>query len=414
VANNPANPVIGVRSFGADPDLVARLGVAALDGYAAAGVAATLKHFPGHGDTATDSHLALPVIPHDMERLRAVELVPFRRGVAAGAPVVMTAHIALPVLTGSATLPATLAPAVLHGLLREHLGFDGVVMTDCLEMKAISATVGVAAGAVLALKAGADLVLISHRHDRQVAGIAAVRAAVADGALAPGRVRESAERVLRLKARLCSWADWDAWDARADAWDATDAANLARAAEHRALAEAAYARAITLIRDDARALPLRPDPAGHVLIVARAGGPVNQAAGARPGAAGTQALAAALRGRQIAVEVAVLPAQPTAAELDALARQARAADAIILLSENAYRHPEQARALLPALMGAGHRVIGVAVGDPYDAAALPEIATWLATYEDTAPALEAAAAVLLGERAAPGTLPVALGAATPW
>ncbi|HEY7832622.1 MAG TPA: glycoside hydrolase family 3 protein, partial [Ktedonobacterales bacterium] len=295
VANNPANPVIGVRSFGADPDLVARLGVAALDGYAAAGVAATLKHFPGHGDTATDSHLALPVIPHDMERLRAVELVPFRRGVAAGAPVVMTAHIALPVLTGSATLPATLAPAVLHGLLREHLGFDGVVMTDCLEMKAISATVGVAAGAVLALKAGADLVLISHRHDRQVAGIAAVRAAVADGALAPGRVRESAERVLRLKARLCSWADWDAWDARADARDATDAASVARAAEHRALAEAAYARTITLIRDDARALPLVPDPAGRVLIVARAGGPVNQAAGARPGAAGTQALAAALR-----------------------------------------------------------------------------------------------------------------------
>jgi beta-N-acetylhexosaminidase len=256
-------------------------------------------------------------------------------------------------------------------------------------------------------------VLISHRHDRQVAGIAAVRAAVADGALAPGRVRESAEHVLRLKARLCSWADWDAWDARADAWDATDAANLARAAEHRALAEAAYARAITLIRDDARALPLRPDPAGHVLIVARAGGPVNQAAGARPGAAGTQALAAALRRRQIAVEVAVLPAQPTAAELDALARQARAADAIILLSENAYRHPEQARALLPALMGAGHRVIGVAVGDPYDAAAPPEIGTWLATYEDTAPALEAAAAVLLGERVAPGTLPVALGGATP-
>src|SRR5712692_4703955 len=131
INNNPANPVIGVRSFGEDPHLVARLGAAMVKGFHAAGILSCLKHFPGHGDTAVDSHLALPTIPHTFERLEAVELVPFRSGVEAGADSVMIAHISFPALTHQEALPATVSPALVRGLLREKLGFDGVIISDC-------------------------------------------------------------------------------------------------------------------------------------------------------------------------------------------------------------------------------------------------------------------------------------------
>src|SRR5438876_796333 len=124
VNNNPANPVIGVRSFGEDPQQVARLGAAMVKGYRAAGILSCLKHFPGHGDTAVDSHLALPMIPYTFERLEVLELVPFRSGIEAGADSVMIAHISFPALTQHDTLPATLSPAIVQGLLREQLDFN--------------------------------------------------------------------------------------------------------------------------------------------------------------------------------------------------------------------------------------------------------------------------------------------------
>lgn len=403
VASNPANPVIGVRAFGGDPALVARLGAAAVHGARKAGVVAVLKHFPGHGDTTTDSHLALPVVPHDLARLEAMELAPFRRGIAAGAPVVMLAHLALPALTGSVTLPATLAPEVIQGLLRERLGFDGVVMTDCLEMRAIGDTVGTAVGAVRALGAGADLVLVSHRQDHQRASLAAVRAALEQGALTRERVRVAAARVLRLKLRVCAWEDWGTWEASPEPERLRPLASAA----HRRLAEVAYARATTVVRDEARLLPLRLDTTRRVLVVTLAGGPVNQAAGEHRAVAAARALADALARRALQVDLISLPTRPNAAARTELERAARTADAIVLLTANASRHVLP-QALLAALVAAGRPLAGVAIGDPYDAAALPQVGAWLATYEDTVPALEAAAAVLLGERPARGRLPVAL------
>jgi len=160
VNNNPANPVIGVRSFGEDARLVARLGAAIVRGYHAAGIISCLKHFPGHGDTATDSHLALPAIPHSLERLRALELVPFGRGIEAGADSVMIAHITFPALEKQSGLAATLSPAIIQGLLRDQLGFDGLVLSDCLEMLAIADTYGTEHAAVMALQAGIDLAAI--------------------------------------------------------------------------------------------------------------------------------------------------------------------------------------------------------------------------------------------------------------
>jgi len=194
---NPDNPVIGVRSFGSDPDLVARHARAFVTGLQGAGVAGCAKHFPGHGDTAVDSHLGLPVVDADLETLRQRDLPPFAAAVDAGVRCVMTAHLRCPALDDR---PATISPTVLR-LLREGLGFDGVIVTDALVMNAISQTVGMAAGAVLALTAGADLICISNpdddEHDYQLVH-AAVAAALRDGTLATHRVEEAAARVQQL------------------------------------------------------------------------------------------------------------------------------------------------------------------------------------------------------------------------
>ena len=154
VNNNPANPVIGTRSYGEDPAAVARFGVAALTGLRAGGVAATGKHFPGHGDTGTDSHLDLPQIAGDLDRLRRVELPPFRAAIAAGIPAIMSSHIVFPALDPGG-LPGTISRQILGGLLRDELGFDGVIVSDAMNMRAIADRWGIVDGAVRFIAAGA-------------------------------------------------------------------------------------------------------------------------------------------------------------------------------------------------------------------------------------------------------------------
>src|SRR6266705_4173449 len=200
VNNNPANPIIGVRSFGEDPLLVARLGAAMVKGYQAAGILSCLKHFPGHGDTAVDSHLSLAVIPYALQRLEALELVPFKSGMKAGAESVMIAHVAFPTLAEQNTLPATLSPSIVEGLLREQLDFKGVILSDCMEMQAISDTFDSERAAVMALRAGIDLVLVSHEYTHQRASLEAIQAAIQSHELNAEVVRQAADHVLRLKA----------------------------------------------------------------------------------------------------------------------------------------------------------------------------------------------------------------------
>jgi beta-N-acetylhexosaminidase len=199
VHTNPDNPVIGIRSFGADPELVAEHVTAYLAGMRAAGVAGCAKHFPGHGDTNVDSHLALPTVTGDIEP----HLVPFRAAIAAGVPAILTAHIVYPALDGA---PATLSRPVLTGLLRERLGFDGVVITDSMTMKAIADGVGMAEGAVQALAAGADLICMNSTYEEQRAVRDHLVRAVADGRLSAIRVAEAAGRVRALTALAARWA----------------------------------------------------------------------------------------------------------------------------------------------------------------------------------------------------------------
>ncbi|WP_341720266.1 glycoside hydrolase family 3 N-terminal domain-containing protein [Micromonospora sp. FIMYZ51] len=201
VNSNPDNPVIGVRSFGADPALVARHTTAWVRGLQAAGVAACAKHFPGHGDTRVDSHHDLPRITADRQRLHAVELGPFRAAVAAGVQAVMTGHLLVPALDPG--LPATLSERILGGLLREEMGFNGVVVTDAVEMRAVAGRYGLAGAAVRALAAGADAICVGGEHaDEQTARHLrdAIVAAVIAGQLPEERLAEAAKRVGQLAA----------------------------------------------------------------------------------------------------------------------------------------------------------------------------------------------------------------------
>lgn len=200
VNSNPDNPVIGDRAFGTTPDVVCELGLATAAGLQDNNVVACGKHFPGHGDTNVDSHKELPVVDASRERLEAVEFPPFRRAVTQGIASMMTAHVLYRTLDPE--LPATLSPTIINGLLRQELRYDGVVLTDDLEMHAIIDHYGIEDAAVRAVLAGCDVLLICKDRDREIAAFEAVEQAVASGTISMERLSLSASRITRLKGRF--------------------------------------------------------------------------------------------------------------------------------------------------------------------------------------------------------------------
>jgi beta-N-acetylhexosaminidase len=386
VNNNAANPVIGVRSFGEDPRLVARLGSAMVKGYQDAGVVSCLKHFPGHGDSAVDSHLAMPLIPHSLERLEAVELVPFRAGIEAGAGSVMIAHVAFPALTHDEALPATLSSAIIQKLLREKLGYEGVIVSDCLEMQAISDTFGTEPAAVLALQAGIDLVLVSHTFSRQRGGFEAIREATLTGELSAQVAQRAAERIVNLKARYLSW---------------DEAAVDIDYAAHARLQEQAYELSTTLVRNDDALLPLRPQVGESIVVVSPAR---NTTTMVEDRFYSDEMLLDILR--HYASDVSLLRVT-SENDYRELLEEERKNDIFMVATVNAHLDEEQA-SVVRLLIASGRRVIGIAVRNPYDLQAFPQLRTFLATYEYTRPALVAAVRVIFGEREARGHLPVSV------
>ena len=386
VNNNAANPVIGVRSFGEDPRLVARLGSAMVKGYSDAGVIACLKHFPGHGDTAVDSHLSLPLIPHALERLEAVELAPFRSGIEAGAESVMIAHVAFPALTRDEALPATLSSAIIQGLLREKLGYRGVILSDCLEMQAISDTFGTESASVMALQAGIDLMLVSHTFTRQQGSFTAIREAALTGELSAQVVQRAAERVLHLKARYLAWDNVPP--------DIDYAA-------HAQLQDRAYELSTTLVRNEDALLPLRLKAEERIVIVSP---PRNTMTMVEDRFYSDEMLLGIMQ--QYSDNANILP---VASEDDywKLLDEERKNDIFIVATVNAHLDEKQAD-VMRLLIASKRRVIGIAVRNPYDLQAFPQLPTYLATYEYTRPALAAAARVIFGEREARGRLPVSI------
>ena len=240
VNNNPENPVISVRSFGETPEMVSEFGIQMMKGLQDSKVATALKHFPGHGDTNTDSHYALPVITHDMNRLEEIELAPFKHAIAEGADSIMTAHIVFPGLEPEEGRPATLSKNIITGLLREKLGFDGVIVTDALEMDAIAETIGIPNGAVEALNAGVDNVLIGHLPEEQLKALERVEEAVASGEILTERIKESYDRVIKLKEKYLSWDDLTL--------DAPEVPETFNSKEKQQLAKRAYEESVTVLK----------------------------------------------------------------------------------------------------------------------------------------------------------------------
>ncbi|MFC4779384.1 glycoside hydrolase family 3 protein [Paenibacillus sp. GCM10023252] len=393
VNNNPNNPVINVRSYSDRPDLVSRLGTAAVLGYQSAGIAATVKHFPGHGDTDVDSHRDLPVVAHSRERLDAVELVPFRAAISAGADVIMTAHVCLPVLDPSG-VPSTLSEPVITGLLREELGYDGVVVTDCLEMNAIDTFYGPEQGAVMALKAGADMVLVSHTLEKQRAAIEAVIAAVESGELPLSRVEEAAGRVLRLKERRTLTYELQPWE---------EVAGQLAAPEHRAVAQRWSEASVTLVKDEMGLLPLSKDAKTLVLwpdIV-----PVSEADEMLAGD-GTLGASLVKQGFTRLTERIMSSTEPLAS-LEAF-------DQIIVATYDAVKHPLERRIAEEVIRLAGERCVMVSVRNPLDLTVYPNAAVYLAVYECRSLALASAAKALAGELQPLGRLPLELSPAYPY
>ncbi|TDC67570.1 beta-hexosaminidase [Actinomadura sp. GC306] len=348
---NPRNPVIGPRSFGADPALVAKMVAGAVGGYQSAGVAATAKHFPGHGDTATDSHTGLPVIQHTRAQWERLDAPPFRAAVDAGVDMIMTAHIVMPKLDRSGD-PATLSRTVLTGLLREELGYQGVITTDSLLMAGVREKYGDAQVPVRAINAGADQLLMPPSLPR---AYRAVLAAVRSGKISERRLDESVTRILRLKQRRGLFQGTAADPAKAAAAIGTPA--------HRATARQVAERSVTLVRNRNGVLPLR----GRKVAVT---GPQSEALGA------------ALRRHGIAV---VAPG---------------AADVTVLTTENA----GQATAARIRALGA-KPVVAAALGRPYDLDAAGGAAAALATYSAKTVSVNALAKVLSGAANPAGRLP---------
>jgi beta-glucosidase-like glycosyl hydrolase len=197
VNSNPDNPIIGDRSFSPDPDIVSELGIQTMKGMRSQGIISTIKHFPGHGDTSVDSHLALPVVNKSLQELESLELIPFKRAINNGANLIMVAHILLPEIDD--TYPSSLSKGVITDLLRNKLNYQGAVITDDLTMKAITNHYGIGQAAVQSVKAGSDLILIAHDDQKAVTAIEALKLAVKNGEISEERIDESVRRIIHLK-----------------------------------------------------------------------------------------------------------------------------------------------------------------------------------------------------------------------
>ena len=390
VNNNPENPVIGIRSFGDEPAVVSRHVGAAVRGLHRGGVGATCKHFPGHGDTRVDSHRDLPVAPHGVERLRALELPPFEAGILAGTDAIMTAHFALPNVDPSG-VPATLSRPVLTGLLREELAFDGLICTDCMEMDAIAKRYAVGEAAVQAVSAGADLILYSSSLDMAREAVNALRHALADGTLDAAAVERSLERVGRLRRALAGPRSRDLSVICSDA--------------HRRVASSAFAKATTVVRDTRPVLPLEAKKGKRIFLVQFDG--ANGVAGHGSAAATKTTFGDALARSPARVQEQIRSLDPAGHEYKQLLMAASSADAIVAVTRRAFMHRLQAQAVADLALAEKPLVI-VAACEPYDATLAPAQAAVIATFGDQEGALSAAAGAILGTLVPKGKLPVSL------
>ncbi|HYN07762.1 MAG TPA: glycoside hydrolase family 3 protein [Vicinamibacterales bacterium] len=403
VNNNPRNPVINTRAFGEKPDAVGRLASAYVRGMHAGGMLATLKHFPGHGDTDVDSHLGLPIINHPRDRLNDVELAPFRSGIAAGADAVMTAHIQLPALDPAEFSPATLSMPIVTGLLRGELKFEGLIYTDSMGMDAVAHRLSPGDAAVRAIKAGNDVVL--HSPD-DAAAVAAIRSAVEKGDIPQAQLDASVRRVLVAKARL------GLHKTRVVPLD--DLPKIVGGRAHAAVAQELSKRSITLVKDERNQVPLRVPREASVLYLSI----LDYQSGWRI-AAPSRTFLAELRQRWPGTTAIELSDRSTTSELELVRASAGRYDAIVasvfVRASSGSGRMDLAPALVRLLSDLARTTtntpkpfVTVFFGNPYVPLGLPSLPAVLLTYDFYDLAEASAVRALTGDAPISGRLPIAL------
>ncbi len=390
VNTNPDNPNVGVRAFGDDPQLVSDLAKAMIAGLLSAGVATTAKHFPGNGDSASDPHYDLPLLAHDARRLEAVEFLPFQAAVQAGTKLMMTAHVGLPALTGRNDLPATLSRDIMVGLLRERMGFEGLLITDALDMKAITQGAGQIVDVIAAIRAGVDLLLLTGDPQIQERIFAGLMLAHSRGLLHDDDLLASNERLLSLRHWLSALSQPEL--------------DVLACAEHRQLANSVARRSLTLVRDRAALLPLDLGPDARIAaIMPRPADltPADTSSFLEPG------LASALRVYHPNVDEIVIHQRPSPAEIAAIRDKISQYDLIVIGTTSAHLQPEQAT-LVEQLLAKDVPMITVALRTPYDLTVYPAARTHICTYSIQPVSMNALAAGLFGAIPFSGTLPITL------
>ncbi|KAJ8068423.1 hypothetical protein OCU04_003981 [Sclerotinia nivalis] len=413
INSEPKNPVIGVRSFSDDPETVGTFVSAQVEGLQQNGILSCVKHFPGHGDTAVDSHHGLPVITKSKEELEACELVPFWRAVKAGVDAIMTAHISLPQLNSNSNvatnqLPASLSPDAIR-ILRQEMNYDGLIVSDCLEMDGVRATYGTEKGAVMALKAGTDCVMVCHTMNAQVGAIEAVIAAVKSGEISREVIESSVNRVIRLKTKYASTSV-----STADSNSNVQMLNE----ESSKVASEVYAKSTTVVRTEPGYISIPRNSMKVLLLFASeahlGGGAVDSG---EDRAARSPLLTSYIETLKPYCE-SIINIQfneeyllgPGHKDIIHFAE----ADMIILATRNATLSPYQkamgrflGKSLIP-----NKKFITIATCDPYDFLEDRDvIKNYIAIYEPTVSAFRAAVEVIFGVRPARGLLPVSLPSA---
>jgi beta-N-acetylhexosaminidase len=395
VNNNPDNPIINIRSYGEDPKDVSEFVTAFIEGaHSVAGsrVLVTAKHFPGHGDTATDTHMNLATITGDRPRLEQIEWAPFRAAITAGVDSIMSAHIAVPALDAP-NLPATLSPKILNGVLREELGFKGIVVTDALEMGGIAQGFTVGDASVRAIEAGADVLLMPPDPE---AAINAVVAAVNSGRIAHKRIDESAMRILAAKARLGLGVK--------KLVEIDDIHDVINGPESNAAAQQIADRSVTLVRNNGDFVPLK-EPATTAFFVLSE---------SRSGVQG-QAFLQEIRKRSSSSMVIQLDASMSGGEIQAALDRTQSAQRYVVAafaSVAAYKGNVALGGSFPALienlLATKKPVMLMALGNPYLLRTFAGVSAYLTTYSSVPVAEVAAVKALFGEIAIGGKLPVTI------
>ncbi|MGG3467946.1 glycoside hydrolase family 3 N-terminal domain-containing protein [Neobacillus pocheonensis] len=396
---NPDNPVIGVRSFGENPELVAQLGKAYLKGLHEAGIAATAKHFPGHGDTAVDSHLGLPSVPHDIDRLKKVELYPFQQAMDAGIDAIMSAHVTFPKIDDTKAIskkdgteiavPGTLSHKILTGLMREDMGYKGVIVTDAMNMGAIADHFGPVDAAIRAVKAGADILLMPVGIKEVASGL---YDSVNSGDIPVDRIEQSVERILTLKLNrgIVKAETEKSLDEKV-----ANAIKVVGSAEHKQVEKEAAAKSITLVKNNG-VLPLKVSEEDKIAVVGYSGFFVDS-------------LVAEVKKHHKNIIYVNTQTKLTDVQLN----QVKDAKYIIVgtyTSSVGGRAPSAGQMLMTnqLINETDAPVIALGIRNPYDVMSYPNVDAYLVQYGYRPASFEAAADTIFGENEPSGKLPVTI------